>query len=173
MFEGWGNYFFLLGSAAAGLIGLMFVVVTLTRGGDHQKAERGQRLFMTPTVFHLASVLTFSALCLLPRVSPGTHRLLLLAGSLYGLGYALVITAQLVHAGRGGAPHWSDAWCYAVAPVVAYGAIAASAFALGGAREGACTALALSLLALLLVAVRNAWDLVTWIAPRRERTPEP
>ena len=32
MFDGWDNYFVLLGTAAAGLIGLLFVVVTHSAG---------------------------------------------------------------------------------------------------------------------------------------------
>ena len=35
--------------AAAGLIGLLFVVVTLTAGFDHAQASRGAKLYMTPT----------------------------------------------------------------------------------------------------------------------------
>ena len=41
MFQGWDNYFFMLGSAGAGLIGLLFVVVTLTAGIDRSRAQRG------------------------------------------------------------------------------------------------------------------------------------
>ena len=32
MFAGWNNYFMLLGAASGSLIGLLFVVVTLTAG---------------------------------------------------------------------------------------------------------------------------------------------
>ena len=74
MFEGWGNFYFLLGSASASLIGLMFVVTTLTRGSERSQVERGQRLFMTPTVFNFASVLTLSAVALAPKLDPGWDR---------------------------------------------------------------------------------------------------
>jgi hypothetical protein len=42
MLEGWKDYFLLVGSAAAALIGLLFVVVTLTAGRELGTVERGQ-----------------------------------------------------------------------------------------------------------------------------------
>jgi len=169
MFEGWGNYFAVLGEAAATLIGVMALVATLTSGsGNPARAERGQRLFLTPTVFHMASVLTVSALTLAPRQSAAVH-LLLMAGALaWGLGYALVVAVQLARARREASAHWSDFWCYGALPPWPYAAMLAALALARVQREAACAALALSLLALLLVAMRNAWDLVTWLAPRRQ-----
>jgi hypothetical protein len=43
---GWSDYFFMIGSAAVALIGLMFVVVTLTAGRHRGKLERGKKLFV-------------------------------------------------------------------------------------------------------------------------------
>jgi hypothetical protein len=34
MFQGWDTFFFLIGSSAGALIGLMFVVITLTAGHE-------------------------------------------------------------------------------------------------------------------------------------------
>src|ERR1700740_3153229 len=50
VFQGWDNFYFMVGSAAAGLIGLLFVVVTLTAGFDRDQAQRGQALYMNPTM---------------------------------------------------------------------------------------------------------------------------
>jgi hypothetical protein len=44
MFEGWSEYFFMIGSSAAALIGLMFVVVTLTAGHQSDQVEQGKHL---------------------------------------------------------------------------------------------------------------------------------
>jgi hypothetical protein len=59
----------MLCSAAAGLIGLLFVVVTLTAGFERSQASRGARLYMSPTAFHFAAVLCMSAAALAPRLS--------------------------------------------------------------------------------------------------------
>ncbi len=173
MFEGWKDFFVVLGTAAAALIGVMALVATLTAGGDRTKAERGQRLYLTPTVFHLAAVLTLSAITLAPRQAPGVHLALLMALTFYGLIYSLVIAVQLARVGPESSPHWSDFWCYGVMPAAVYVAIGlALASSIGWRGEG-CFAFAAGLLVLLLAAIRNAWDLVTWLAPRREALKRP
>ena len=62
--------------------------------------------------------------------------------------------------------HWTDRWYYAVGPGAAYLVLGAAAI-LVFARSAASTYwIAFSILALLYFAIRNAWDLVTWLAPR-------
>lgn len=167
MFEGWGNYYFLLGSAAAALVGVMSLVATLTTGTDRDKAASGQRLFLTPNVFHLAAVLAMSAMALIPTRSRDLDRLLIGAVALYGFAYAALITFQIQRRGPQSLSHWSDFWCYGAAPLAAFAVVlGALAWTLVAPGEG-CDAMALGILAVLLVAVRNAWDLVTWLAPMR------
>ena len=57
-----------------------------------------------------------------------------------------------------------------MAPAVVYAALAATAGAAVWRAPHAAYAVGLVLLTLLVVAVRNAWDLVTWLAPRRPET---
>jgi hypothetical protein len=175
MFEGWGNYYFLLGSVAAALIGVMALVATLTSGSDRSRAQQGQRLFLTPTVFHLATVLALSAIALAPHLAPIVQALILGGFALYGVGFAAVIVVQALRINPNMSSHWSDFWCYGAAPL---GAHAAVVLAIGWsvlARQPPGVLLALALLALLLIAIRNAWDLVTWLAPMRNavRPPPP
>ena len=66
MFEGWSDFYLLVASAAGALIGLLFVVVTLTAGREAQSTERGASLYMTPIVFHLATVLLGGAVAMAP-----------------------------------------------------------------------------------------------------------
>ena len=70
MFDAWENYFLIVGPSAAALIGLMFVVVTLTAGRDRQQVERGQHLYTSPIVWHLGVVLVLSGLASAPTVTP-------------------------------------------------------------------------------------------------------
>ena len=56
MFEGWENFYLIVGPSAAALIGLMFVVVTLTAGRERDQTERGKHLYTSPIVWHLAVV---------------------------------------------------------------------------------------------------------------------
>ena len=65
-------------------------------------------------------------------------------------------------------PHWSDFWCYGVAPVVVCLALALACGAAAAGVGSAPYAAALVLLALLMLAIRNAWDLVTFLAGRQD-----
>ena len=51
MFEGWGEFYLLAGSAAAVLIGLIFVVVTLMQDRPRSAIMAGSRLYMARSSF--------------------------------------------------------------------------------------------------------------------------
>src|SRR5580698_5706745 len=53
----WGNFYVIIGSAAAGLTGLMFVVITLGAEAQTVGNENGLRAFVTPTVVHFCIAL--------------------------------------------------------------------------------------------------------------------
>ena len=57
MFEHWGEFYLLTGSAAAVLIGLIFVVVTLMQDKPRSTMMAGLRLYMGPVVLHVSFVL--------------------------------------------------------------------------------------------------------------------
>src|SRR5271168_2320669 len=75
------------------------------------------------------------------------------------------------------APHWSDFWLYGAAPTGVHTVLVAAAVAIWAQVAWAAEALAGVLLALLLLGMRNAWDLITWMAPGQGQTtparPEP
>src|SRR5690348_8603516 len=89
MFEGWGDYFVLLGTAAAGLIGLLFVVVTLTANFERSRALWASGVYMSPVVANFALVLSTSALTLIPGVTPAVFASLLAIVAALGLAAAL------------------------------------------------------------------------------------
>lgn len=166
MFDGWSDFFFLIGSAGAGLIGLLFVVATLTAGAERSQIQRGQGLYLTPTAGHFGVVLTISAVALVPRLAIAERADVFAAVALVGLGLALRACVG-IGAPRGGmSAHWSDFWLYGAAPAALYLGLACAALALWSGQPRALHALAALLVALLLLAIRNAWDLVTWMAPK-------
>jgi hypothetical protein len=166
MFEGWGDFYLLTGSAAAALIGLLFVVVTLTQNRERSSAQRGTALYMTPTVFNFGMIVVLSGLALAPRLTNETVGWSVAIGALAGLGYAGTVSVRLKLGHAPEPPHWSDFWCYGALPFALYLLLLATAFPLGGGRALALYAMALLVMGLLLSGVRNAWDLVTWLAPR-------
>jgi hypothetical protein len=166
MFPGWDNYFFLTGSAAAGLIGLLFVVVTLTAGVDRTRAIRGAALYMTPTMVQFLAVFTISAVAVAPHLSPIWVAGLSAAITLLGLVNAVRATLGIARPQTSlPTPHWSDLWCYGAGPALLYLALLVACLEVSRQVEGAPATLAGRMLALLLLAIRNAWDLVTSLAP--------
>ena len=169
MFGSWDNFYILLGSAAGALIGLLFIVVTLTAGLDREQALRGASRYMTPTLTAFSAVLLVSAIASAP-LSAGLQRAVLLVVALVLLGWALVNVWRMFFPDGGAPTHWTDPWWYAAAPAAGYLALCAVA-GLGSALGVGAVALAM-----LMLGVRNAWDLITWIAPRGpagDATPPP
>jgi hypothetical protein len=165
MFQGWANFYLLIGGAAGGLIGLLFIVITLIRGGETGLKLSGASVFMTPTVAHLAMVLTLSALATAPRMTPEASGALFIAGAVACMGFTGRALFMLA-AGSVKSTHWSDIWGYGAAPFAASVALAVSAAAAWFAPEWGARGIAVSVVAILLIAVRNAWDLVTWITSK-------
>lgn len=162
MFSGWSTFYTLLGEASAALVGLLFVVATLTSTADRERRARGQSLFLTPTVFKFGSVLTLSAIALAPGLAPATSRALAAGVGLVGVLNLGGVSAGIVRRKGALTVHWSDPWCYGLVPTLLFAAIAVCP-ALpdpAAAARGVGAAAA----SLVLLAIRNAWDLVTTLA---------
>src|SRR3954465_282513 len=89
MFEGWENYYLMVGSSAGALIGLMFVVVTLTAGRDRSEVERGKHLYTSPIVWHLAVILALSGAAAVPGISPAPYGLATVSLGVLGVGWGI------------------------------------------------------------------------------------
>lgn len=166
MFHDWENFYLIVGPSAAALIGLLFVVVTLTSGQERGKAEWGQSLFMTPIVFHYAAVLVISAMAGAPDLHRPAASVIVAVLALFGFGYCVRNIMGMRRRSAQQPPHWSDIYCYGYAPAVFYVLLAVSAAALWRALWFAEHLLAATLMGLLLLCIRNSWDLITWLAPR-------
>ncbi|HEY2482266.1 MAG TPA: hypothetical protein VGI30_08740 [Caulobacteraceae bacterium] len=167
MAPGWSNFFFLIGSAAAGLIGLLFVIMTLMAGVERSKALRGQALYMTPTIAHFGAVFAISAVSLAPGLT--LREAAFVFGFVALLGFACAGRAVIgfFRPSPGNEPHWSDFWLYAALPAVLYAALVVDAAGVWNHAAWAVRIQAGLLLILLLLGIRNAWDLVSWMAPSR------
>jgi hypothetical protein len=166
MFEGWTDYFVLLGTAAAGLIGLLFVVVTLTTGLERSRALRAGGVYMTPIAIHFGVVLSISAITLVPRLTAVEAAALLALFAALGFSGATRTCFGIVDFHKGGSPpHWSDFWGYGAAPAAGDLLLGIAAYGVWRGDGWALYLLAAVLLVILLVSIRNAWDLLTWMAP--------
>src|SRR5206468_4428801 len=75
MFEGWENFFLMVGGAAAVLIGLIYVVISLMHDRPRSSVLAGSRLYMGPIVLGVSFVLILSAAALTPGVERKSTRL--------------------------------------------------------------------------------------------------
>ncbi len=160
----WSSFYFMTGSSAAALTGLMFVVISLVTGKERAAgADDGIAAFSTPTVMHFAAALLVSTVLIAP------WRSLIYAGvaaALIGL-YGVVYILRVMYRTRRLTVYTADledwAW-YTILPFVAYGAIAAGAIALVTVPVHALFILAGGVVLLIFIGIRNAWDIVTYIA---------
>ena len=167
MFDTWHDFFLLTGPASSSLLGLLFVIVTLTAGLDHQTMGTGTRIYTTPTVFHLVMVVVLSSGTLAPHIPTIPYGTAVIAAAVIGLLYCGFVGREIR---RGHVPgHWLDFWYYSVAVALVYAALLGAGILIVRDAEAAPWALAGSVLALLLAAVHNSWDLITWMAPRIKR----
>jgi hypothetical protein len=172
MFEGWDSFFLLVGGAGGGLIGLLFVVVTLVQGTDARSKLRASSIYMAPIVFHLAAVLVLSAIADAP-LALMVQDAAIGAAALVGLGFSVRAVIMLGPSKTFTPSHWTDIWAYGVLPLIAYLPLVAAAAEIWIAPRWAAPCMAASLIALLLLAIRNAWDLVTWISARGDSLDAP
>jgi hypothetical protein len=166
MYRDWSDFYLLIGSAAAALIGLLFVVSTLTSGLERSAVQRGARLYLTPIVFHLAAVLVLSAVAMVPDVSRPAAAAAASAAAAIGFLYAAMILHGIASPTAEEPPHWTDKYYYGAAPALSYLGLGVVAAAIWLRAGWAPTAEAAIAMVLLLLCIRNAWDLVTWLAPK-------
>ena len=156
----WHDFFILIGTAAATLIGAMFVVVSIGIGILSRDRVVAIRVFLTTTVVHLSTVLFGCALTMVPVLAPRWQAMIAGVAGLIGVGYSLhVISGFRRHRGT----VLSDWFWYAVFPLAAYAVLAvAAALGLYDTTKG-LDLFAAVLTVLLIAGIRNAWDMLVFL----------
>jgi hypothetical protein len=150
------------GSSAAALVGLMFVVISLVTGREQASSHDGISTFSTPTVLHFGAVLLVSAILVAPWHSPIYPGVAVTLAGLYGIVYILrvMFRTRRLRTYTADIEDWS--W-YGVLPFVAYGALLAGGIALL-IRASWLHVIAGGVVLLIFIGIRNAWDIVTYLA---------
>jgi hypothetical protein len=170
MFEGWGEFYLLAGSAAAVLIGLIFVVISLMQDRSRDSVLAGSKLYMGPIVLGVSFVLVLSGAALAPEMDRDRFAAIAAVIAVWGLARGLMSTVGIARLKE--EVHWTDTWFYGIAPSALYVALAAIAFAVWQGWDGCLDGVAAIVVGLILLAIRNEWDLITWVAPRSEAIPD-
>jgi hypothetical protein len=155
----WHEFYILLGTAAATLIALLFVAVSLGSGylTGKRRHMQGTRTFMSPVVIHFSSVFFISAVCLVPSHGPAFFAVLIGLTAVLGIAVSIVITVWVVRTEL--TEYLPDYFAYGLLPVGAYLALLVASFMIYGRQGYALEVLAGGMLLLAIVNIRNAWDL--------------
>jgi hypothetical protein len=163
-FHAWHDFFVLLGTGAATLVGAMFVVASIGSSFLTEKSEPQIRAFMTPTVIHLSTVLLGCLLAMVPSLDWPAASIVFglvgLAGFLYSARTALRVAgnqALLV-----------DRLWYGIIPTIGYAVILAAALLMSLRAQNGLETLAVGLVLLVVASIRNSWDLIVFYAQRTD-----
>jgi hypothetical protein len=161
----WQTFYVLIGTAAATLTGLMFVVATLIAGVRVRVSSPSEAFatFNTPNVVHFCLALLVAALLSAPWQALWQAGLLLGLCGLGGVTY-VVIVVRRVRRQTDYQPVLEDWLFHTVLPLVSYTAFIVAALLLPGHPAPALFVIAAVTMLLLFTGIHNAWDNVTFIA---------
>ena len=169
MLHGWDNFFIMAGTAAATLVGLLFVAVTVGTGLSTSSIVHGSRGFLTPTLVHLGSVLFQTLAVLAPWPSAWPIGIILGLGGLMGLTYQINVVVARHKVGMV-LPHWRDWLPYVGVPALGSATLIVGAVGLIAEKSFAPYAIAGAMVLLLLAGIYGAWDLTLWMIKNRNNT---
>jgi hypothetical protein len=159
----WQIFYVLIGTAAATLTGLMFVVVTLLTRVQARVSSLTMTTFNSPTVVHFCLALLVAALLTAPWQALWIAGLLLCLVGLGGMSYVLIVLRRLRRQSDY-QPVLEDWLFYTILPLLSYSALLIAALLLLSSAEPALFVIAAATLLLLFIGIHNAWDSVTFIA---------
>lgn len=170
LLSAWAAFYTTTGTAAATLTGLVFVVVTLAASTDGFGSRDGMTAFTTPNVLHFGAALLASLVLGAPWKSLVAVGIAVGIIGLYGLLHIarVVLVARRMHRYD---PDLEDWVFYSLVPFGAYALMLFGALSLTRAAHTALFAIAASVVVLIFLGIRNAWDIVTFIAVEEEAAP--
>jgi len=159
----WESFYVIVGSSAAALTGLQFVVIALIADSERRRGSPEIAAFGTPTILHFCGALYVAAVISAPWHSLSSAAIALGVGGAAGLAYALNVirrarrqtTYKLV----------AEDWIWYISlPVLAYAMLVGGSVYLPQHAEPALFVLGAAVLLLVYIGIHNAWDTVTYIA---------
>jgi hypothetical protein len=160
----WENFYVLVGSAAATLTGLMFVVITLVAGRRQrrQTPETTTATFSSPTIVHFCFALAVAAILTAPWHMLWHAGLLVGLAGLIGLAYVVVVARRMRRV-TAYLPVLEDWLWHVVLPLVSYVALIVAAVLLPGNPGVPLFVIGAAAVLLLFIGIHNAWDSATYI----------
>ncbi len=169
MLAEWREFYGLLGTAAAALVALLFVAVSISTSvlTPDPDSRGNTSTYMSPVVFHYANVLFLSLIALIPTQTWESFGVVIGAASAGSVIYSIVIAVR-VH--RNPISDLPDRLCYGIIPMLCYASGLVVAPLVLEEKPAGLNILAGAALLLLVINIRNAWDLMISLARRVNRS---
>jgi hypothetical protein len=171
----WESFYLLVGTAGATLAGLMFVAISFGERVTDRRRFPILRAHMDPALLAFVLSLGLAAGLMMPSLSRFWFGAMLLGAGLLSLVYIGLVLRQLImQVGVGDTWDFSDWLWYAAAPVVSGALLLVSGgLGLSAQSHAALTTVGVTLVLLLMMGIRNAWDLVTFAIARLPEDAQP
>ena len=168
--EGWDNFYVILGSAAAALLGLTFVVIALI--AERRANPAGMAGYITPTVVHFGTVLGLSCFMSVPHQNVLGLSLGFGSTAICLLIYTGAISANLRRFAHAYAPVLEDWIWHVILPALVYCVLLAMALFLWREQRESMYGIAAALLLLLFIGIHNSWDVAVSITAQKKKDEE-
>jgi hypothetical protein len=166
--EAWHDFYVVVGTGAAALTGLLFVIVSLGPHVVDRQKSAGVRAFISPVATQFTYVLVMSALMLVPELPMPVLGTVLAVAGLGGLVYtAWTRVHQRWRASKLSLLDWI--WFVGM-PFACFASMLLSGICIAMQAAYGLHGVAATAALMIVVGIRNAWDLVLWVAqqPRVE-----
>ena len=171
----WHDFYILSGTAAATLVGLMFVAISLASRLITERSRPALQVFVHPTLIHFIYVLVLASVVMVPTLTRRPLGVLLVLVGLLSFANALRMVPYMRQQQREqetDRADWVDWVWYLIVPSVSYLLFVGAGIGLLLGINRALDILAIASILLLVNGIRNAWDMVVWIAMKTESSPQ-
>jgi hypothetical protein len=165
LFHTWHDFYILVGTASATLVGLMFVAASIGASVFNEQNRNALQAFLSPTVVNFAAALFTCIAVMIPSQTWLSLGVMLAGGGFAGVVYAGRVWFYMVIR-RSFRVDAIDRFFYATIPLLGYLLVFAGGMLLLFHKPWSSEVTAAALVVLLLGAIRNAWDMTTWIMMR-------
>src|ERR1700737_1974885 len=168
----WQNFYILVGGAAATLVGLMFVAISLGSRLITERSVPALRVWVHPTLIHFIYVLVIATIIMVPTLTRSPRGILLVFAGLLSFGNALRVVPYMRKQQREQEADRGDWVWYLIVPSISYLLFVGTGIGLLLGDNRALNGLASAIILLLVNGIRNAWDMVVWITIKTESPPQ-
>jgi hypothetical protein len=167
----WANFYVIVGSGAAALIGLQFIFVTLIASLPGPRTIEVGAAFATPTIVHFSVVLLVSSLISAPWESAGVVAALWALVGVGGILY-IVVVIRMILAQAVYKPVKEDWLFHVFLPFAAYATLLVTALTAHWYLRASLFLVGGSMLTLIFVGIHNSWDAVAYNVFKPDAKPE-